>query len=49
MCSTKGTGESFAGARIFFDEPNAFLRIQSDIQMSPNNGTPQNSTSMTWK
>jgi hypothetical protein len=26
-----------------------FLRIQSVNQMSPNDGTPQNSTSMTWK
>jgi hypothetical protein len=41
---------SFTGAMIFFGALNAFfIRIQNVNQMSPNDGTPQNSTSMTWK
>jgi len=51
MCDQQGPADnSFIAAMIFFGELNAFfIKIQSVNQMSPNDGTPQNSTSMTWK
>jgi hypothetical protein len=45
----RASHNSVAGAMIFLDELNTFFRIQIVSQMSSNDGTPQNSTSMTFK
>jgi hypothetical protein len=50
MCDPQGAPDnSFAGATILIGELNAlFFKNSKRNQMSPNDGTPQNSTSMTW-
>jgi hypothetical protein len=48
MCDPQGAPDnSFAGAMILIGELNAFFKNSKRNQMSPNDGTPQNSTSMT--
>jgi hypothetical protein len=50
MCDRQGgPDKSVAGIINFVGESNTFFRNKSVNQMSPNDGTRQNSTRMTWK